>query len=101
MLKSSAAACEAAAVIASSRKQANIEPIEHERKTGEDEEAKIAIFICHCGEEIGAAVDFEKTIEFAKELPNVALVEDVGFLCLPETLEKVKQSVTESARIVS
>ena len=66
------------------------------KKPIEDEEAKIAIFVCHCGEEIGAVVDFEKTIEFAKELPNVTLVEDVGFLCLPETLEKVKQSVTES-----
>ena len=67
----------------------NIKPIE-------DEEAKIAIFVCHCGEEIGAVVDFEKTIEFAKQLPNVTLVEDVGFLCLPETLEKVKESVTKS-----
>ena len=33
VLKSSAAACEAAAVIASSRKQAEIKPIEHEHKT--------------------------------------------------------------------
>ena len=96
VLKSSAAACEAAAVIASSRNQAEIKSIEHEHKTDEDEEAKIAVFVCHCGEEIGAVVDLEKTIEFATQLPNVTLVEDVDFLCLPDTLEKVKQSVTKS-----
>jgi heterodisulfide reductase subunit A len=96
VLKSSAAACEAATLITSARKQAEVKPVEHEHKANEDEEAKIAIFVCHCGEEIGAVVDFGKTIEFAKKLPDVTLVEDVGFLCLPETLEKVKQSVTKS-----
>jgi len=96
VLKSSAAACEAAAVIASARKQVAIKPVEHEHNTGEDAEAKIAVFVCHCGEEIGAVVDFTKTIEFAKQLPNITLVEDVGFLCLPETLEKVKESVIKS-----
>ncbi|MDD5288177.1 MAG: FAD-dependent oxidoreductase [Dehalococcoidales bacterium] len=96
VLKSSAAACEAATIIASARHQAEAKQVEHEHNDGEAEEAKIAIFVCHCGEEIGAAIDFEKTLAFAKNLPNVTLVEDVGFLCLPETLEKVKQSVTKS-----
>ena len=96
VLKASAAACEAAAVVASSRKQVEIKLIQHEHKSGEDEDAKIAVFICHCGEEISAVVDLEKTIEFARQLPNVTLVEDVGFLCLPETLEKVKESVIQS-----
>ncbi len=96
VLKSSAAACEAAALIASARKSITNKTVQHEHKTSEDEEAKIAIFVCHCGEEIGGVVDFTKTIEFAKQLPNVTLVEDVGFLCLPETLEKVKESVIKS-----
>ena len=38
----------------------------------------------------------KRPLSLPKQLPNVTLVEDVGFLCLPETLEKVKQSVTES-----
>jgi len=96
VLKSSAAACEAATLIYSESKQPEIKPVEPKQKTERNEEAKIAIFICHCGEEIGSVVDFGTTIEYAKQLPDVTLVEDVGFLCLPETLAKVKELVKNS-----
>jgi heterodisulfide reductase subunit A len=96
VIKSSAAACEASTIIASARNQAENKKADHTHTTNQDEEAKIAIFVCHCGEEIGAVIDFEKTLSFAKKLPNVTLVEDVDFLCLPETLDKVKKSITKS-----
>jgi len=62
VLKSSAAACEAAALIASARKSITSKTVQHEHKTSEDEAAKIAIFVCHCGEEIGAVVDLQKPL---------------------------------------
>jgi len=96
VLKSSAAACEAATVISSARHQSETKTSEHEHKAEQDEEAKIAIFVCHCGEEIGAVVDFEKTLASTKKLLNVVTVEDVGFLCQKETLEKIKRSVTKT-----
>ncbi len=96
VIKSSAAACEAASILAKSQKQAAEKKTVHKHQTGKEEDVKIAVYICQCGKEISSIVNIEKTKEFAKKLPNVTSVEDVGFLCLPETLDNVKQAVAKS-----
>ena len=96
VIQAGAAACEAATVLASARNQLVESETEPENPPASDEEAKIAVFLCQCGEEISAVVDTAQVAEFAQSLPGVTSVEEVAFLCLPETLDEVKKSVTES-----
>jgi heterodisulfide reductase subunit A2 len=96
VIKSSAAACEAAGILAKSQKQAAEKKAVHKHEIKKEEEPRIAVYICQCGKEVSSVIDIEKTKEFVKKLPNVTSVEDVGFLCLPETVDKVKKAVADS-----
>ncbi len=96
VMQAGAAACEAATLLASARGQLVESEAESVKPPSSDEEAKIAVIICQCGEEITAAVDTAQVAEFARTLPGVTSVEEVAFLCLPETLEEVKKSVKKS-----
>jgi len=42
---------------------------------------KIGVYVCHCGLNIAGVVDIEKVVEYAKNLPNVALVKDYTYMC--------------------
>ncbi len=60
------------------------------------EEAKIAVYLCKCGDILPAVIDYEKVAAHARELPNITLVEEVDYLCMPESIEKLKDSVKNS-----
>jgi heterodisulfide reductase subunit A len=96
VIKSSAAASEAAGILAKSQKQIAEKIVVHKHQVVMEEEVKIAVYLCQCGKEVSSIVNIEKTKEFVRKLPNVVSVEDVGFLCLPETLDKVKKAVANS-----
>jgi heterodisulfide reductase subunit A len=36
-----------------------------------EEEARVGVFVCHCGANIGRVVDVPSTVEYALTLPNV------------------------------
>jgi heterodisulfide reductase subunit A len=94
VIQSSAAACEAAVLLAKSQKQVTEKKPARERKVSQDEDARVAIFICRCGKEISSVVDIEKTKEYAQELHSVVHVEEIPFPCLPDNLEQIKQTIT-------
>ena len=96
VIQASAAACEASMLLSSVRNQLVGEKAEPKETGLSDEDAKIAIFICHCGKEVASVVDIERVTAFAQSLPGVIRVEDVPYLCLPETLDNVKQTITDS-----
>jgi len=96
VIQSSAAACEAAGILFKTQKQPAAVKTEHKHQTIKAEEAKVGVYICKCGKEVSSVVDMEKTKEFTKQLPNVTTVEEVDFLCLPETYAKVKQAVANA-----
>jgi heterodisulfide reductase subunit A len=95
VIQSSAAACEAVGILAKMRQPA-VAKAEHKHEPIKSEEVKIGIYLCKCGKEVSSVVDIEKTKEFAKKLANVTVVEEVDFLCLPETYTKVKQAVNSA-----
>ena len=95
VIQASAAACEAAALLSPEKRKPVREKVKA-AKADTDEEARIAIFICKCGEEIPATVDTAQVAEYAGTLPAVSHVEEVDFLCLPETLDKVKKAVSRA-----
>ncbi|MFC1847317.1 FAD-dependent oxidoreductase [Chloroflexota bacterium] len=96
VIQSSAAACEASILLSSARNQLVSKKTKSAEPAAIDEDAKIAIFVCHCGQEIASVVDTEQVATFARDLPGVIHVEDVPYLCLSETLDKAKQAIVKS-----
>lgn len=95
VIQASAAACEASVLLSSVRNQL-VGKKGKPKEFSLDEEAKVAILVCRCGEEITSVVDVEQVVAFAKTLPGVVYVEDVAYLCLSETLDKVKRAIAKS-----
>lgn len=91
----SAAAAAAAESLASARHSAaNTQSFPSERDTA-GEEARIGIFICHCGSNIAATVDIPRVAAYAAGLPLVTHVEDTLFACAPDTQELLVQRIRE------
>ena len=45
------------------------------------EEARVGVFVCHCGANIGRIVDVPSTVEYAMTLPNVVHAQEQLFSC--------------------
>ena len=60
-----------------------------------EEEPKIGVYICHCGENIAGAVNIEEVKKFAETLPNVVVVRDYLFMCSDPGQELIKQDIKE------
>lgn len=61
-----------------------------------NEDPKIGIFICHCGQEISSIINIKKVKEFASKLSNVCLVEDFKYLCFKPDLNEAKEKIVDS-----
>ncbi len=60
-----------------------------------EEVPKVGVFICHCGEELKRTLSIAELIEAAKEVREVAHVEELGLACLPEDLDRIKRRIGE------
>ena len=58
-------------------------------------EARIGVFICHCGTNIGGIVNVPETAEYAKTLPNVTHAEHNLYTCSEAGLQAIKQAIKE------
>jgi len=45
------------------------------------QEARIGVFICHCGTNIAGSMDITAVQEYAKTIPNVAYVDNYKYMC--------------------
>ncbi len=45
------------------------------------QDARIGVFICHCGTNIAGSMDIEAVQNYAKTLPNVAYVDNYKYMC--------------------
>jgi heterodisulfide reductase subunit A len=59
------------------------------------EGAKIGVFVCHCGINIGGVVDVPAVMEYAKTLPNVTYAEHNMYTCSQDTQERIKEMAQE------
>jgi len=60
-----------------------------------EEEARVGVFVCHCGSNIGGLIDCHKLAEEAKEFQNVAYAEDNLYTCSENGLAAIKKAVEE------
>ena len=59
------------------------------------EEARIGVFVCNCGINIGGVVDVPAVREYAARLPNVVFSDENLFTCSQDTQERIKEKIRE------
>jgi len=94
MVQASAAACMAAKDIAPSASVSEESALAVEKDVS-GEEPKVGVFICDCGENIGAVADVEELVRFASGLPHVAVSEAKGHGCSRESMQQIKEAIVE------
>jgi heterodisulfide reductase subunit A len=60
-----------------------------------EEEARIGVFVCSCGTNIGGLIDVKSLAEYAKSLPNVVFTEDNLYTCSETGLAQIKKGIKE------
>ena len=66
-----------------------------ETEVKEGEEARIGVFVCHCGINIGGVVNVPAIKEYAGTLANVVHADENLYTCSQDTHEKIKNAVNE------
>jgi len=59
------------------------------------EEAKIGVYICHCGLNIAATVDVTAVRDFAATLPHVVVARDYKFMCSDPGQEMIRRDIKD------
>ncbi len=59
------------------------------------EEAKTAVFVCHCGSNIGGFINVPSVAEYAQSLPNVIHAEDNLYTCSQDSIVHITEKVKE------
>ncbi|MGL1930581.1 MAG: CoB--CoM heterodisulfide reductase iron-sulfur subunit A family protein [Desulfotalea sp.] len=57
--------------------------------------AKIGVYVCHCGSNIGGVIDVAEVRNFAEQLPDVVLAREDLFMCSDSGQEMVKQDIRD------
>ena len=57
------------------------------------EEIKIGIILCDCGEELGSALNLEEVKDFCRDLPDVAVVDEIPYACQKDSWEQIKETL--------
>jgi heterodisulfide reductase subunit A len=57
--------------------------------------ARIGVFVCHCGENIGRTVDVKKVAERARALPDVAFSAEYPYMCSAPGQKLIAESIRE------
>ncbi len=60
-----------------------------------EEEARVGVFVCHCGINISQSVDVKKVAEDISREPGVAYSDDLMYACAPDGQEKIKELIKE------
>ena len=60
-----------------------------------DEEARIGVFVCHCGSNIGGFVDVPDVTEHAAALPHVTHAEANLYTCSQDSIKHISEVVKE------
>jgi len=59
------------------------------------EDARIGVFVCHCGTNIAGVVNVPDVVEYAKTLPNVIYAENDLYTCSNDAQDRIKERIAE------
>jgi len=60
-----------------------------------EEEARVGVFVCHCGANIGSVVDVPSVVEYALTLPNVVYAQEQLFSCATNSAQEITDMIKE------
>ena len=66
-----------------------------EEKDVSQEEARVGVFVCRCGANIGRVVDVPGIVEYSKTLANVVHVEESLFACATNTAKAISDTIRD------
>ncbi len=59
------------------------------------EDARVGVFVCHCGANIGRVVDIASVVEYSSTLDNVVHAEEGLFVCSTDAAEQISNTIRE------
>ncbi|UCH02489.1 MAG: CoB--CoM heterodisulfide reductase iron-sulfur subunit A family protein [Candidatus Bathyarchaeota archaeon] len=59
------------------------------------EEAKIGVFVCRCGTNIGGYLDVPALVKYSKGLPNVVCAQENLYTCSEAGLNEIKEAISD------
>ncbi|KQC04918.1 MAG: disulfide reductase [Methanoculleus sp. SDB] len=62
----------------------------------EKKEARIGVFICHCGTNIAGSIDIKALQEYSKTLPNVVVADEYQYMCSTPGQGKIVDAIAEN-----
>ncbi len=94
--QSSAAASLAAASMQQVRgKGVELKTYPEEQKVAADDEARIGVFVCHCGINISSVVDVAAVANYAGDMKNVTFYTENLYSCSQDAQEVIKKKIKE------
>ncbi len=60
-----------------------------------DEDAKVGVFVCHCGANIGRIVDIPSVVDYSLSLDNVTHAEEGLFICSTDAAAQISNTIRE------
>jgi len=95
VIQGSAAAVKALSLLSTEKGKLLKEKTYPPEKDVKGQEARIGVFVCHCGKNIAGVVNVPEVVEYAKTLPNVVYAESNLYACSTDTGERIKQVIEE------
>jgi heterodisulfide reductase subunit A len=94
-VEASGAAASAAAQISTQRFTRTTLPEFPPERDVSAEEARIGVFVCHCGSNIAGYLDVPEVSEYAAELPGVVHAESNVYTCSQDSIRHITETVEE------
>ena len=60
-----------------------------------EEDARVGVFVCHCGANIGRVVDVPSVVEYCKTLDNVVHAQEQLFSCATDSANSITETIRE------
>ncbi len=95
LLDASGAAASAAALLTRARGDLARNPDYPPERDVADDETRTAVFVCHCGTNIGGYLDVPEVAEYARDLPGVIHAEDTLYACSQDSIAQITEKVRD------
>jgi len=95
VMSASGANAQAGALLKARRGRLARERVYPEERDVSGEDARVGVFVCHCGANIGRVVNVPSVVEYAKTLPHVAHAEEGLFVCSTDAAEQIAGTIRE------
>ena len=95
VMQASAAAAQVSSELSEARGKLISPKVYPPEKPVAGQEARVGVFVCHCGTNIAGVVDVPAVVDYAKTLPNVVYAENNLYTCSNDTQDLIKAKINE------